>query len=134
MESDSLTLNIIISAILFSAGYLISAAILPLHTTIKTLSTLSLNRSVFIWECFKYILLFLILGFIVTVISSFITLMLFNSITKNVDEIEEAGKGKIGYSVLMAVLVIVITLFVREPFINILESMIPYPDLPFMPK
>ncbi len=133
-NDDSLAINVLVSAILFSTAYLLSGCLVPINTSFKTLQGMNLDRGMFIWESVKYAALFLAIGLIISLLSNYITLLFYNSITKKVDELEEIANGKISYAILMSALLISMTLFIRDAYINIIESLIPYPDLPFMPR
>jgi len=50
--------------------------------------------------------------------------------TKNVNEFKEISKNNIAVSILTATIIISISLLVKESLYLLLESFVPYPDVP----
>ncbi|TMI65795.1 MAG: hypothetical protein E6H07_07770 [Bacteroidetes bacterium] len=133
-ENDNLAFKILVAAILFSTGYCISGAIQSIGSTFKLLEAQGLSGGIYIFECIKYVVVYVIIGLVVSMLSNFITLIFYNSITRSEDELQEIANGKLSYAILMATIVIVISLFTKDAYINILESIMPYPDVPVLPR
>ena len=134
VEEDNLAFKILMAAILFGTGYCISGALSPVVITFKLLQSQGLTSSTYIFECIKFVIIFIIIGLFVSMASNFLALVLYNAITKSVDELQEIANGKLSYAVFMAAIVVVISLFTRDAYINLLESLIPYPDIPILPR
>ena len=81
-------------------------------------------------DIFKYLGMFLILGYSFGATIVYVAYNLFSKLTRNLDEYDEISKNNIGVALLIAVLTIVIALFTKDPFIIFVESFIPYPDVP----
>jgi len=125
----NLSFMIFLSGTIFSVSYLVFGIMEPLSSTIKLLSTA--NTSVFLWlEIFRYLAIFLLLGYSFGAAIVFITYKLFSILTRKLDEYDEISKNNIGVAILLVVLMIVISLFTKGPFIIFVESFIPYPDVP----
>jgi len=133
-ENDNLAFKILVAAILFSTGYCISAAIQPIGSTFRLLEAQGLSGGLYIVECIKYVLIYVIAGLVICMLSIFITLIFYNSITRSEDELQEIANGKLSYAVLMGAIVITVSLFTRDAYINMIESIIPYPDVPVLPR
>jgi hypothetical protein len=134
VEDDNLAWKILMAAILFGTGYCITGALQPVLTTFKLLQAQGLSNGSYIFECIKFVMIFIIIGLFIGILSCFITLVLYNAITRSVDELQEIANGKISYAVFMGTIVIVISLFIRDAYINLLESLIPYPHIPVLPR
>ena len=121
---------IFLSGILFSVGYLISGVMTPLSTTIDMLNNGDFTTSDSIIAYTKYIIMFCSLGLVLAGLINFLTYLLFTSLTTNHNDLEELNNGNVGVSILVSVIAIVISILCREPFLIVLESFIPYPELP----
>jgi uncharacterized membrane protein YjfL (UPF0719 family) len=121
---------IFLAGILFSVGYLISGVMTPLSTTIDMLNNGDFTTSDSIIAYSKYIILFCSLGLVLAGLINFLTYLLFSSLTTNLNELEEINNGNVGVSILVSVIAIVISILCREPFLIVLESFIPYPEIP----
>jgi hypothetical protein len=125
----NLSFMIFLSGTIFSVAYLVFGIMEPLSSTIKLFSTA--NTSLFLWlEIFRYLAIFLLLGYSFGAAIVFITYKLFSILTRKLDEYDEISKNNIGVAILLVVLMIVIALFTKGPFIIFIESFIPYPDVP----
>jgi uncharacterized membrane protein YjfL (UPF0719 family) len=83
-----------------------------------------------VFRFFQYLLLFAGIGLAVSLLVNFVSLRLFNFLTRDVDEMEEIRKGNIAVALIAAAILVVISLFVRDSVVFLLESMIPYPEVP----
>jgi hypothetical protein len=134
VEEENLAFKILIGAVLFATGYCISGALQPVAAMLNLLQTQGLSNSTYIFECIKFVLIFIVIGLFITIVSNFITLLFYNAITKSVDELQEIANGKLSYAIFMGVIVIVISMFTRDAYVNLLESLIPYPQIPVLPR
>jgi hypothetical protein len=134
VEEDNLSFRILCSAILFATGYCISGALQPITSTFRLLQSQGLTDGIYVWECIKYTGIFMLIGLALTVISNFLVLVFYNSITKSVDELQEIANGKIGYAIFMGTILIIISIFIKDAYVNLLEAMVPYPDIPVLPR
>ena len=127
---QNLSFMIFLSGTIFSISYIVFGIMEPLSSTIKLLSTN--NTSLFIlWlGIFKYLGMFLVLGYGFGATIVYTAYHLFSKLTRNLDEYDEISKNNVGVALLIAVLTIVIALFTKAPFIIFVESFIPYPDVP----
>jgi uncharacterized membrane protein YjfL (UPF0719 family) len=121
---------IFLSGILFSVGYLISGVMTPISTTIDMLNSSSFTTFDALLAYTKYIILFCSLGLLLGGLVNLLTYGLFTTLTSNIDELQEINDGNIGVAILVSVITIVISIFCREPFLILLESFIPYPEIP----
>ncbi|MDZ4667727.1 MAG: hypothetical protein SGJ00_07570 [bacterium] len=128
--NNNLAFSIVGAAVLFSTGYIISGAIQPIINAIRQLSIQypeTMSQSL---QSVKFVLLFVALGFLVSLISNFTGFGLYNILTKDHHEIQDIKEGKVSTAILVATVIMVIALFVKDSYILMLESLIPYPDMP----
>jgi uncharacterized membrane protein YjfL (UPF0719 family) len=69
-------------------------------------------------------------GFVVSFLVVLLGMYLFNLINTEIDELQEISQNNIAVGILVGVIIIVITLFMKGSIIFLLENLIPYPELP----
>jgi hypothetical protein len=122
--------GILCAAILFSVGYLMSGIVAPAVSFFRIQSGQLTSTDYLVFRFFQYLLLFAGIGLAVSLLVNFVSLRLFNFLTRDVDEMEEIRKGNIAVALIAAAILVVISLFVRDSVVFLLESMIPYPEVP----
>jgi heme/copper-type cytochrome/quinol oxidase subunit 2 len=127
ITTTSLSFNILASGLLLSIGLLMSEASRPIVTTISYLSRDNSNS--WVWLSIGYILIFFILVTTFALLVIFGSLWFFNRMTGEVDEKAEISAGNNGIALLLSVLMISMTLFLKSPIISLMESIVPLPKL-----
>ena len=127
LTTTSLPFNILASGLLISIGLLMSEASRPIVTTISYLARDNSNS--WIWLSIGYILLFFVLVTLFAFIVIFGSLWFFNRMTGEVDEKAELSAGNNGIALLLSVLMISMTLFLKSPIISMMEVIVPMPKL-----
>ncbi len=126
----NLAFMIFMSSSIFAVAWLMFGILNPLSGTMEVLSSSHESSGKIYFEFTKFLFLFLIIGYVLSLLINFIAYKLFTALTTKVDEFKEISEGNVGVAIMASVFVIIIALFCREPFIWLLESLIPYPDLP----
>jgi heme/copper-type cytochrome/quinol oxidase subunit 2 len=129
LTTTTLPFNILASGLLLSIGLLMSEASRPIVTTISYLSRDNNNSWVLL--SIGYILLFFILVMLFSFVVIFGSLWFFNRMTGEIDEKEELKNGNNGIALLLSVLMISMTLFLKSPIISLLEAIVPLPKIIF---
>lgn len=124
--SDSLTFNVLASGLLLSLSMLMSESARPMISLINILA-----RSQFSNWIFTAVLY--IVGFYLTVVLIAFCIIsgsiaFFHRMTGDLDEIGELKKGNVGISLLLSVLIVAMTIFLKAPLVSVFEATIPYPD------
>ena len=127
---DNISFSIFASSILFSVAYLISGIKSPILNSLKMLGDNPEYEGSLILDGFKYSGLFLSLMIISIGLVIFISIKLFTYMTANIDEFKEIQKNNIAVAILTATIVISISLLIKESLYLLLESFVPYPDIP----
>ena len=120
----------IMASILFSVAFLISDIKSPLLNSLNRLGNNPEYDGVLVLDGFKYLGLFLGVMLITIAIVIVISIRLFTYMTKNINEFEELKKNNIAVAILTAVIVISISLLVKESLYLLLETFVPYPEVP----
>ena len=121
---------IFLSGTIFSVGYIVFGIMEPLSATIKLLGAKNPSILSLVVDTTKFLLMFLVLGYLFAGTIIFLAYKLFSSFTTKVDEYEEIYNNNMGVALLLSVLTIVIALFTKAPFIVFIESLIPFPEVP----
>jgi hypothetical protein len=127
---ENLSFMIFLSGSIFSVSYIVFGIMEPLSASIKILGVSNLTNLDLSLEIVKYLAMFLVFGYTFSAIIIYTSFKLFSILTDKVDEYDEISKNNIGVALLISVLLIVIAMFAKNPFIVFVESFIPYPDLP----
>jgi hypothetical protein len=127
---DNISFSIFASSILFSVAYLISGIKSPILNSLKMLGDNPEYEGSLILDGFKYSGLFLSLMIISICLVIFISIKLFTYMTANIDEFKEIQKNNIAVAILTATIVISISMLIKESLYLLLESFVPYPDIP----
>jgi len=127
---DNVSFSIFTSSILFSVAYLISGIKSPILNSLKMLSNDPNYEGSLILDSFKYSGIFLLIIIITIAIVIFIAIKLFTYMTTDINEFEEIKKNNIAVAILTATIIISISLLVKESLYLLLESFVPYPDIP----
>ena len=130
ISSDNVSFSIFTSSILFSVAYLISGIKSPILNSLKMLSNNPEYEGSLILDGFKYSGLFLSLIIITITLVIFISIKLFTYMTKNINEFQEIKKNNLAVAILTATIIISISLLVKESLYLLLETFVPYPDVP----
>lgn len=125
----NLAFMIFLSSSIFGVAWLMFGIIDPLNSTLKLLHSGNETYSKIAFEYMKYLGLFMVIGYTLGAAINYVSYLIFSKLTKNVDEFEEIANENIGVAIMVSVVIIVMSLFCRVPFIYLLESLIPYPDL-----
>ena len=129
LTTMTLSFNILASGLLLSIGLLMSEASRPIVTTISYLSRDNNNSWVLL--SIGYILLFFILVMLFSFVVIFGSLWFFNRMTGEIDEKTELKNGNNGIALLLSILMISMTLFLKSPIISLLEAIVPLPKIIF---
>jgi|TARA_B110000211_G_scaffold234469_1_gene304238 uncharacterized membrane protein YjfL (UPF0719 family) len=130
IETNNASYGIFCGAILFSVGYLISGIKDPILNSIELVGSNSNFSGSIFFESIKYIGLFLAISLFVILIINIISIYLFTIMTKNIDEFKELKNNNISIAIIMSIIVISICIMVKPSLYSILESFVPYPDMP----
>jgi hypothetical protein len=126
----NLSFMVFLSGTIFSVSLIMFGIMEPLTATFKVLNTTGDKGMSYLLSCAQYLGIFLVLGYVFSALIVFIAYKLFSLMTTQLNEYEEIKDGNVGVAILLVTLTIITALFVKEPFMVYLESLIPYPDVP----
>ena len=130
IDLNNTAYGILCSSILFSVGYLISGIKDPIINSVQLIQRdPDFIGSVF-FEGLKYSGLYLAITVFIIWAINLLAIYLFTLMTKNVKEFQEIKNNNLAISLIIASIVISVTLMIKSSLYLILESFVPYPDMP----
>ncbi len=122
--------TLVAAATLFSVGYIVAGSLQPILTTLRLLSdTNAKGDFTLFFKCAQYVIVFILIGLVVGILINLATLKIYNSFTKGINEIQEISEGNINTAIIVAIILVVMSLFVRDGYVLLLESLIPYNEV-----
>lgn len=128
VKENNTAYGIFIAAIMFSAGYMVSSVIQPLISSFRLMSQTE-PASWLVLKYFGHGLLYITIAYGVSITIGLLSTALYSRITP-LDEWKEIRENNIGIALIMGAIVIVLTLLSKSGVGLLIESIIPYPDMP----
>lgn len=119
------------ASVIFSVCYIIAGVLDTVFKMISTLRATANDGSSIFLDVMKYGTLFMGLGFVISFLVILLAMYIFNFINTEIDELQEVSDNNIAVGILLGVIIITITMFVKGSIVFLLENLIPYPKLPF---
>ena len=127
LRGDNLAFTIFTSGIILSIGIILSE-ILPSITNIIRLSTTQ-GQSMELFVIVKYSGIYLIIGFLITLLINASVFFLFSILTRGVNEFQEIKENNISVAILVVAILISITIISKDSIALLISSLIPYPEV-----
>ena len=127
LRGNNLAFTIFTSGVILSTGIILSA-ILPSITNIIRLSTTQIE----VVETSTIILysgIYLLIGFVVSVLINTSVFFLFSILTRGVDEFKEIKNNNISVAILVVTILISITIILKDSIALLISSLVPYPQV-----
>ena len=129
IDKPNLAYNIFIAATLFSVGFIVSDVIQPILDSFRILSNTHISKSQLILNFILYGGLYILVAYICSLIVVFLGVFIYKSMT-TVDEFKELKDNNIGVAIVLAMVIVTLALMTNDGIALLIESFIPYPDLP----
>lgn len=129
IKKDNIAYAILVSAVLFAVGHIMEGAIDPIANVIRQLTSAYEEVGQIFLESLKYIIIFVVISMGLALMINVIAVKLFMMLTQ-VDEFEEIADNNLAPALVTGTISIVISLFAKAPAIQLMEALIPYPELP----
>jgi uncharacterized membrane protein YjfL (UPF0719 family) len=130
IKNDNIAFSIFLSAIIFSVGLIVSTAFEPAMNVIQLIQNTVQSKTELFFEFTKYLFLFIGIGIIVSIIVIIVSVKLYDFLTKKINELKEISENNVAIALVTGFIIIVISLFAKDSVSMMIESLIPYPDLP----
>ncbi len=127
LHGHNLSFTIFTSGIILSIGIILSE-ILPSITNVIRISS-NQSDTVDFGTIIMYSCLYLLIGFIASLVINASVFFLFSILTKGVNEFKEIQKNNLSVAILVVAILISITLIAKESIALLISSIIPYPEV-----
>lgn len=127
-EQENLAYSIYTASILFSVGYMVSSVIQPLLSSFRLLSQNEESLSLAI-KYFGQGAIYIAIAYFFALVIGLLSTLLYAKITP-IDEFEEIRKNNVGVAIVVSVIIVTLTLMCKSGVGLLIESIIPYPELP----
>ena len=129
LGAETMTFNLLAAGLMLSLAMLMSEAAKPMIALINFLSRGQQSG----WEMTAvfYILGFYSLLIVVAMSIIFGSVFFFHRMTGNLDEQVELSKQNNGVALLLSILLVSMTLFLKSPLVAVFEALIPYPNFAY---
>ncbi len=127
LRGDNLAFTIFTSGIILSIGIVLSE-ILPSITNIIRLSTTQ-SETIDIINIIKYSGIYLLIGFLISVILNTSVFIIFSVLTPGVHEFKEIKNNNVSVAILVVAILLSITIITKDSVALLISSLIPYPEV-----
>ena len=132
MGIDNTSYAIFSGSVLFSVGYMITGVKDPILNSLQLLESQAGYDGSPILDAIKYSALFIGLIVFLTFLINLIAISLFMIMTAKVDELSEMKRKNVSVSIITAVIIISVSLMVKDSVYLILDAFVPYPEMPII--
>ncbi len=129
-DSGNLSEAILLSSIILSMGLLIQETANPVMNAFRLFMNQDLSYQSIFFKLLKVMAIYLGMALFFGFVVNFIGVLLFTSLTKNINEWKAIRENNISVALITAVIIIVLTLSIKDGLGLIFESWVPYPTTP----
>lgn len=129
IENGNLAYNIIMAGVLFSVGYIVSGVVQPILDAYRLLSNSDISHTELTFGFIGYGGLFIAIAYILALGIVLLGVKIYSAMTP-INEAEEIRKGNIGVALVLTAIIVTLAMFCSSGINLLIESFIPYPDLP----
>ena len=129
LDHNNLAYNIVIAGVLFSVGYIVSGVIQPILNSFRFLSDTAISKTELILSFIGYGGLYIAIAFIFSVLICFTGAKIYSSMTP-LNEAEEIKANNVGVAIVLVAIICTLALMSTDGIALLIESFIPYPELP----
>lgn len=127
IQGNNTAFKIFLAGIILSIGLILSE-IVPSITNLLRLATTQ-DTQIKMSTVLQYSALYLLIGFLASVIINAAVFLLFSLLTRGINEFKEIQENNVSIAVLVSATLVSITLIVKDSIALLVSSMIPYPEV-----
>ncbi|WP_424962578.1 DUF350 domain-containing protein [Ekhidna sp.] len=128
IKDYNLSYSIFVSAIIISVGIMLSGIVQPLISSFRLLNQSS-NSFMLAFEYISIGAVYIAIAYAATILIGLISTFLYSKLTP-ISEFEEIRNNNVGVSLIISSILITLTLLTKNGVILLIESIVPYPELP----
>ncbi len=129
IQYNNIAVSVFSSSILFSVAYLINGIKSPIINSLRMIQNQANYDGNIVLDGFKYTGIFMFIVIITIIIVIVTAIYLYTTMTKSVNEFKEIKDGNIAVSLIVGVIVISISIMVKDSLYFLLETFVPYPEV-----
>ncbi|MFY0652737.1 MAG: DUF350 domain-containing protein [Cyclobacteriaceae bacterium] len=129
IEHSNVAYSIFIASTLFAVGLMVSSVIQPIISSFRILSNTADSSIEMITNFLGYGALYVMIAFVAAIIISLSGIIFYTNLTP-IDEFKEIKDNNIGVAIIVSAIIITLILMSRGGVNLLVESIIPYPELP----
>lgn len=129
IDHSNTAYNILIAAVLFAVGYIVSGVVEPIVDAFRLLAKTDISSVSLTLKFLAFGGLYIAIAYTLSIVISLLSVYTYTRITP-LDEPTEIKNNNIGVGILIASIIIILSLFTKSGIVILVESLVPYPDLP----
>jgi len=129
-EAGNASVAVLLSAIILCMGILIQESANPIMNAFRLFLNQDLSYQAIFLKMLKVMGIYLGMAVVFGFIINLIGILLFTSLTRNINEWQAIRENNISVAILTGVIIIVLTLAFKDVMSLIFESWVPYPTTP----
>jgi ABC-type multidrug transport system fused ATPase/permease subunit len=129
-DAGNLSMAILFSSILLSMGLLIQETANPIMNAFRLFLSMDLSYQAIFFKLLKVMAIYLGMSIIFGFFVNTVGILLFTSLTRNINEWRAIRENNVSVAIITAVIIIVLTLAIKDGMSLIFESWVPYPTTP----
>ena len=133
IEHDNTAYNVLLAGVLFSVGYIVSGVVQPILDSYRFLSGSDISKSELVMSFIGYGGLYIAITYILAMLVVISGVKIYSTMTP-LNEAEEIRNNNIGVSIILTVVIITLSIFCSSGINLLVESFIPYPEMPYQIK
>ncbi|TNE71406.1 MAG: DUF350 domain-containing protein [Bacteroidetes bacterium] len=133
IEHDNTAYNVLLAGVLFSVGYIVSGVVQPILDSYRFLSGSDISKSELVMSFIGYGGLYIAITYILAMLVVISGVKIYSTMTP-LNEAEEIRNNNIGVSIVLTVVIITLSIFCSSGINLLVESFIPYPEMPYQIK
>ncbi len=129
IDEKNTAYNILLGSVLFSVGYIVSGVLQPIIDSYRILSNTDISQAKLVVNFILYGGLYIAIAYIFAMVICLVGIKIYSAMTP-MNEAEEIQNNNIGVAVTVSAIVITLSMMSSDGVGLVIESFIPYPDLP----
>ena len=127
VEGQNMAFSIFTGGVVLSIGIILSE-ILPTITNVIRVATTQ-PEAVDSFQIVQYSLLYLGIGFVISILINASVFLLFSMLTRNINEFQAIRQNNVAVAILVTAILISITLIIKDSISLLISSLVPYPEV-----
>ena len=129
IERNNLAYSIFMAGVFLCVGLMMSGVIDPLLSAFRIISDTNESTSTTIFRFLSQGGLYIGIAYLVNILIIIIGISIYVNLTP-IDEFKEIKDNNIGVAIVVSTIIIVLTLMSKDGVMLLIESIVPYPELP----